>query len=195
MVDAAFLYAALAGLFGVIAFAARWALARRALAVDAREEYADRQARKPATIDGLDQATFVRIYVDSFTPRWSAYAALGLLAVVLISPAALVVVPMLYEFIWRLNGAPDWAGRGGYVFMFSLFFGICLIWAATAGVFARLHHMRAPEPFQFALARARGEPIPEDGSWRRRPKWARRARPLTEEERAEAEAGDDGPQR
>ena len=188
MVDAAFLYAALAGLFGVIVLAARWALARRALAAEAREEYADREARKPATIEGVDQAHFIRIYVDSFTPRWSAYAALALLAVVAISPVALLVVPMLYDFIWRLNGAPDWAGRGGYVFMFSLFFGICLIWAVTAGLFARLHHLRAPEPFQFALARARGEPIPDEADWRRRPKWARRARPLTDAERAEAEA-------
>ena len=170
---------------------ARWALARRALARDAAEEYADRLKRKPDTIRNVDEAAFTRIYIDAHTPRWALYAAGGLIAALAASPVAMIAAPALYDSIWRLNGAPDWAGRGGYVFMFSLFFGIVLIWAAAAGLFARLHHRRTPEPFQFALARARGEPIPEEATWRRRPKWARRARPLTDADR-DAREGDAG---
>jgi hypothetical protein len=44
-----------------------------------------------------------------------------------------------------------------------------LIWAFVAAFFARQHHVRTPEP------------IPDDTGWRRRPKWARRARPDPQE--------------
>ncbi|MBL4544694.1 MAG: hypothetical protein JKP95_02260 [Oceanicaulis sp.] len=45
-------------------------------------------------------------------------------------------MPALYDVIWRANGAPDWGGRTGYVFMFSLFFGVVFIWAALAAFIA-----------------------------------------------------------
>jgi len=199
MFQSTLVFAALLVLLTVLAMLARWVLARRALARDAADEYGDRLTRKPETVKNVDEAAFTRIYVDAHAPRWALYAAGGLIAAIAASPIALIAVPALYDAIWRLNGAPDWGGRGGYVFMFTLFFGIVLVWAAAAGVFARLHHRRTPEPFQFALARARGEPIPEEASWRRRPKWARRARPLMDADRdgadtqpdAEGEGGGD----
>ncbi|MEO1039119.1 MAG: hypothetical protein AAFX09_06195 [Pseudomonadota bacterium] len=180
--------AAILTVLAALIMIARWFLARRALQGEAAEEYTDRIARKPDTVRNVAEAEFITLYTDSHAPRWALYAAGGLMAALAASPVALLAVPALYDAIWRMNGAPDWAGRGGYVFMFSLFFGIVLIWALAAGVFARLHHKRTPEPFQFALARARGEPIPEEASWRRRPKWARRARPMSDEEREARDA-------
>jgi len=166
--------ASLAGVFVlfVLACLARWILAVRSLKEDARAEYATRVADKPRTINGVSEADFVDLYVKSFQPRWTLYAAAGVLAALLVSPPALIAVPALYDALWRSGGAPEWGGRTGYVFMFSLFFGIVFVWASVAAIFARLHHMRSPEPFNHALARARGEPI-EDTGWRPRPKWAR----------------------
>lgn len=155
----------------------RWAFAVRALRGDARAEYAERAKAKPATINGVSEDTFIRLYVDGFQPRWALYAAGGAAAALLISPPALILVPTIYDLIWEASGAPEWAGHTGYVYMFSLFFALCFIWAVVAATFARLAHQNTPEPFHHALARARGEPIPEDTGWRRRPKWARRARP------------------
>lgn len=149
----------------------------RALRADAREEYADRAATKPATVRGVSEAEFVRLYVRSFAPRWAFYLALGCAIAVGLSPVALLVIPAVYDQIWLASGAADWAGRGGYVFMFTVFFGVVAFAALPAFVLARLHHTRAPEPFTHALAHARGEPIPEETGWRRRPKWARRVRP------------------
>lgn len=152
----------------------------RALRADAAEEYADRAATKPATVRGVSEAEFIRLYVNSFAPRWAFYLAAGCVIAIGLSPVALVLIPAAYDQIWLATGAHDWAGRGGYVFMFTVFFGVVAFGALPAFVLARLHHTRAPEPFTHALARARGEPIPEETGWRRRPKWARRVRPDTD---------------
>lgn len=155
----------------------RWALAVRSLKDEARAEYQTRQTDKPATVANVSEDAFERVYVASFQPRWMLYAAGGAAAALLVSPPSMVLVPLVYDWIWRLSGTPEWGGRAGYVYMFSLFFAMTLIWALVAAIFARLFHKHSPEPFTHALARARGEPIPEDTGWRRRPKWARRVRP------------------
>ena len=54
-----------------------------------------------------------------------------------------------------LDGGP-WYDVGYWPWMFYIFFGMCGVWAFTAAVVARIHHARAPEPFQAALARAVG---------------------------------------
>ncbi|EAP89701.1 hypothetical protein OA2633_10554 [Oceanicaulis sp. HTCC2633] len=157
----------------ILACLVRWWVSVRGLTEEAHAEYQTRKAEKPGTIKGVSEAEFIRLYVSCFQPRWTLYAAASAGAAILISPVALLAVPALYDVIWRMNGAPEWGGRTGYVFMFALFFGVVFIWAAFAAVIARLHHLRAPEPFNHALARARGEPI-EDTGWRPRPKWARK---------------------
>jgi hypothetical protein len=166
----------LVALFAVAALV-RWLLAVRALRGEARAEFAQRQLEKPATVKSVSEDAFVALYVDGFQPRWALYAAGGAAAALLVSPPALVLVPMIYDLIWEASGAPEWGGHSGYVYMFSLFFALCFIWAVVAATFARLAHRNTPEPFHHALARARGEPIPDDTGWRRRPKWARRVRP------------------
>lgn len=173
-----YLTAALALLIA-FGFLVRWYLARRSLHADAREEYADRSATKPATVKGLTEDQFVSLYVLGHQPRWTLYAAGALAMAVALSPVILLLVTAVYELFWQAAGAPDWAGRGGYVFMFSLFFGTIFLWALVGGAFARAFHKRTPEPFTHALARARGEPIPDEVPLhaRPRPAWARRARP------------------
>lgn len=170
------LLAGLIAAFGLINLV-RWALAVNSLRGDAADEYATRQSTKPGTIDGVSRDAFIQLYVSSFQPRWTLYAFGAAAAVLLISPAALILTPMAYEQIWLMNGAPEWANRTGYVYMFSLMFALCFIWALVAAAFARLYHQRTPEPFHHGLARARGEPLPDEATWRRRPKWARKVRP------------------
>ncbi|WBQ12431.1 hypothetical protein L2D00_11310 [Hyphomonadaceae bacterium BL14] len=155
----------------------RWGLAVRALGADARAEYAERLRDKPGSVAGLSEADFTALYVTSFQPRWALYAAIAAGAALVVTPVALTIAGSAYELIWRSVGAPEWGGPIGYVYQFSLFFGTIAILAVIAGVVARAYWRRAPEPWTHALARARGEPIPEETGWRRRPKWARRARP------------------
>ncbi len=170
-------YAGIAAALIACGLVALYLFIRRGLDAEAREEYPRRVKEKPATVAGVDEAAFASLFVKSHAPRWMLYAAGALAAVLAVSPVALLAVPLAYDWIWRMNGAPDWAGRGGYVYMFSLLFGIVAFWAAAAGVVVRLMHKRPREPFHHALARARGEPVPDETSWKRRPKWARRARP------------------
>ena len=185
MISSSFYFIALFSFCVAGLFAVRWFLAVRSLKRDARAEYAERSVSKPASIANVSETDFIGVYVASFQPRWALYAAGALASAVVATPAVLLFVTGVYEGLWQLAGAPAWAGRTGYVFMFTLFFGTVFLWALIGGAFARLHHKRTPEPFTHALARARGEPIPESGGYRRRPAWARRARPdpQTEETR------------
>ncbi len=92
---------------------------RRRLAAEARAEWIERQSAKPATIEGVTEAEFIRLFVLSHAPRWMLYAAGGLAAALAATPVALFVIPFVYNQVWLLNGAPDWAGETGYVYQFT----------------------------------------------------------------------------
>lgn len=172
---------------------AHWGLAVRALSADARAEYAERRRDKPGSVAGLSETDFTSLYVTSFQPRWAPYAAIAAGAALVVTPVALTIAGSAYELIWRSVGAPEWGGPIGYVYQFSLFFGAIAILAVIAGAVARAYWHRSPEPWTHALARARGEPIPEETGWRRRPKWARRARAAGEDDGDEDERTGAGP--
>lgn len=158
-------------------FAVRWLAARRRLMEDARLEYAERQSSKPGTIRGVDAETFERIYVAAYEPRWALYIAFAIIAAIAVTPLAAIALVSLWPIlVMPLDGGP-WYEPGYYPWMFYMFFGFCGIWALAGAVVARLHHARAPEPFNPALARARGEPLDDVVIPRPRPKWARQARP------------------
>lgn len=161
----------------VLACLGGWSVSVRSLKQDARAEYEERTSDRPSTIAGVNEAEFVAIYVRSFQPRWALYASGGAISVLVAGPVALIVISNIYTALWRAGGSVAWDGPSGYVFMFVLFFGVSLVAAVVAAGFARQFHRNAPEPFNHALARARGEPLPEETTWRRRPKWARRVRP------------------
>jgi len=155
----------------------RWLAARINLADDARTEYAERVATKPATIKGVDEAVFVKLYVGAHEPRWALYMPIALLSATLSTPlAAIALVAFWPVFTSTLDGGP-WYDVGYYPWMFYMFFGFCGLWALCAAIVARIHHARAPEAFQPALARARGEPLDDVVIKRARPKWAVKARP------------------
>ena len=145
----------------------RWVAARINLAADARAEYAERVLSKPGTIKGVEEAVFVKLYVGAHEPRWALYMPIALLT---------ALVAFWPVFTSMLDGGP-WYDVGYYPWMFYMFFGFCGLWALCAAIVARIHHARAPEAFQPALARARGEPLDDVVIKRGRPKWAVRARP------------------
>ncbi len=127
------------------------------------------------TIEGIDEKAFVRIYRDGYAPRWTIYAALTLLAAILITAPAVMGLLGFWNWITALAGASDVFAPGYYPWMFYMFFGLVGAWALCGFVAARFHHQRAPESFNAALMRARGEPLDEVEIRRARPKWARRA--------------------
>ena len=164
----------------MIAFAlynlVRWVWASHSLKTDAEDEFAARGRDRPGTIDGVSKSDFVSLYVKAFQPRSAIYIFGAITSILLVSPFALTGVSLIYEQIWRARGAQEVEGAIGYVYMFSLAFGMALVAAIIVAAFAQVFHKRAPEPFNHALARARGEPLP-DREYRRRPKWARHIKP------------------
>lgn len=122
--------------------------------------------------EGVDAATFERIYVSAHEPRGALYIAAALVLAVVITPFAGVGLIALWPYIvMMLDGGP-WYDVGYYPWMFYMFFGLCGCWAFAGAVVARIHHARTPENFNPALARARGEPLDEVAIPRKRPKWA-----------------------
>ncbi|WP_417490220.1 hypothetical protein [Maricaulis sp.] len=155
----------------------RWLAARINLTADARAEYTERLETKPGTIKGVDEAVFVKLYVGAHEPRWALYIPIALLAATVSTPVVAIALTAFWPvFTAMLDGGP-WYDVGYYPWMFYMFFGFCGLWALCAAVVARIHHARAPEAFQPALARARGEPLDDVVIKRGRPKWAVRARP------------------
>jgi hypothetical protein len=160
-----------------LALLVRWFFGRRQIAMEAREDWEARQERSPATIKGVDQSTFERIFISAHEPRWSLYAAGTLIGVILISPLAGVFLMWAWPaFTSMLDGGP-WYDVGYYPWMFYMFFGMVALWAGVGFVASRLFYARRPEHFRAALARARGEPLDDVELPRKRPAWAKRARP------------------
>ncbi|WP_297735774.1 hypothetical protein [uncultured Maricaulis sp.] len=170
-----FLYAAAAALIAAAAFFLSWLAARRSLMEDARSEYAERCESKPATIKGVDERTFERLYVSAHEPRGALYIALALVVAVVITPPAGIGLIALWPYIVMLLDGGPWYDVGYYPWMFYMFFGLCGCWAFAGAVVARIHHARTPENFHPALARARGEPLDDVVIPRKRPKWAVKA--------------------
>ncbi len=174
-----YLYAGLTALTVAAALFMRWLAARNQLTEEARAEWVDRCEVKPGTIKGVDQKTFERIYISAHEPRWALYAAATLIGTILISVPASVGLMLLWPIIvLGLDGGP-WYDVGYYPWMFYMFFGMCGSWAFVAYVAARIHHQRRPESYNAALARARGEPLDDVVIPRKRPAWAKKARPTT----------------
>jgi hypothetical protein len=170
-------YVGLAAFFVALGLFVRWAAARRRLMEEARLEYEERVETKPKTIKGVDGPSFEQLYVGAHEPRWALYAAGALIAAIAVTPPAFIGLVQLWPILIMPLEQGRWYDPGFYPWMFYMFFGICAIWAGCAGVAARLHHERAPEPFNAALARARGEPLENIIIPRKRPAWAKKVRP------------------
>ncbi|WP_339746401.1 hypothetical protein [uncultured Maricaulis sp.] len=171
----------------------RWLAARINLTADARTEYGERLLTKPGTIKGVEEAVFVKLYVAAHEPRWALYIPIALLSAALSTPLLAIALTAFWPvFVSTLDGGP-WYDVGYYPWMFYMFFGFCGLWALCAAIVARIHHARAPEAFQPALARARGEPLDDVVIVRPRPKWAVKARPDPAPDAKPADKPDDKP--
>ncbi|GJL97476.1 MAG: hypothetical protein DHS20C06_12930 [Hyphobacterium sp.] len=154
----------------------RWTIAVAGLKADAISEYQNRLSDRAHTVEGVNQAAFVRLYVDGHSPRWTLYAAAALIAAILITPIAIFGLQAFWVWITHQVNASDVFAPGYYPWMFYTFFGLVGAWAFCGFIAARFHHTRAPETFNAALMRARGEPLDDVEIHRAPPAWARKAR-------------------
>jgi|GEM_PF-1666842 len=172
-----YLYSGLTAFILASALMIRWIASRRRLMEDARIEWEERCESRPGTVKDVDEPTFERLYLGAYEPRWALYAGMTLYGAILITAPAAVGLMFLWPIIvMGLDGGP-WYDVGYYPWMFYMFFGMVGAWAFVGYVAARLYHERKPEAFNPALARARGEPLDEVELPRKRPEWAKRARP------------------
>ena len=175
-----FLFTAILAVLAATGLLVRWFVSTARLREDARLEYAERLKDRAHIIEGVSEAVFVKIYVDGYAPRWTVYAALALISAILITPFAVMALLAFWDWIVAYVGASDVFAPGYYPWMFYMFFALVGAWAFCGFVAARFHHQRAPEGFNAALMRARGEPIDDVVIKRARPKWARRARVIAD---------------
>jgi len=155
----------------------RWYFGRRPLPDEAVAEFAERSVERAKSVAGVDEATFVKLFVAGHEPRWALYMALAFGLIVLLTPGFAVVWATIWVSVIQQLDTGPWYEIGYYPWMFFMFFGFCGFWALCGAVVARLFHARSPEPYLAALARARGEPLEDRVIKPSRPKWARKARP------------------
>lgn len=167
-------YAAIVALVVSAALLLRWLASRRFLIGEARIEYEERRLTKPRTVKNVSEDAFERLFVAAHERRWALYTAAALIAAVIVSPPAFILLTALWPILVMALEEGPWYDAGHYPWMFYMFFGLCGVWAGCGFLAARLFHARAPEPFNAALARARGEPLEDTPLPQKRPDWAKR---------------------
>lgn len=148
--------AALAGLGGVYFWR------KRAVGVEAAEEYAARRDRGDPALEAVSADMFARAYARVYGPRALGYglaagAALAVLTPVLIGPAAALVrmATRNVEVVNMTTGIVDLSFDGVLVYQFWLFFAVPALWTAVAGVFVYRYHRGRPAAFNLELKRAK----------------------------------------
>jgi len=132
------LVALIALIYGVRAF-----IGYRTVAKDAEIDFAYKSEQ--GMLDKrLDKPAYIRAYKRFHNPRSKAFVAGGLTAILVLTAPALLVIQIILEQLWLLNGQPRTFEPGFLVWQFIIFFSIIGIWAFIAYMTARQFHRHAP---------------------------------------------------
>jgi len=138
-----FLYMALAFVaFGAL-FALRWALASWTVARDAAADYDYRQPQGMIP-NGLSRERYEAIYRRVFAPRAPLYVAGTVLAILIVTPLAMVGLEQGLNLAYNLSGQSRVIEPGYLVWQFFLYFGLLFVWGGVAYLAARQYHRRTP---------------------------------------------------
>ena len=126
----------------------RWRSAR----IEAPQAYAvwaDRSGQEP-----VDEAVFVRAYLNVHGPRGQYYVLGAGLAAIIITPIAFIMLPGIWHLGWVASGEPAaYTPRMTLIWQFYMFFGLIGVWAGVAALAAYLFHARRPGPLDAEVKR------------------------------------------
>ena len=137
----------LALIFGLRAFLA-WQSVRR----DAAADYAYK--RKNGMVpDAISREDYEAIYRRVYAPRGPIHVAGAMLAILLVTPIAMLGFEFSLDLIYNLSGQSRVIEPGFLVWQFFLFFGMIAVWVGIAYLAARRYHRTAPGTLQYELDR------------------------------------------
>ena len=142
---------ALALFFGVRAF-----LGYRQVARDARADYAYK-TREDLFEAPMPEQPYLRAYRRYHAPRGTAYVAGAMIAVLVLSVPAFVLIQFLLEQLWISTGRSEVFHPGYLVWQFMIFFAVIATWGGIIYVTAREYHRRAPLSFKRVLDEELGQ--------------------------------------
>ena len=139
-------------LMGVLAlfFSVRFLWGWLKVRQDARADYAYKHANDMVP-DVIDRDTYEQIYRRVYGPRGPLCVAAAMVAILLITPLAMVGFEAGLDLIYNLSGQSRVIEPGYLVWQFFLFFGMIAVWVGIGYLAARQYHRTAPGSLQFEL--------------------------------------------
>lgn len=142
---------ALALLGGIaLIFGVRAALGWRQVRSDARADYEYKLANGMMP-DTMDRETYEQIYRRVYNPRGPIHVAGAMLAILVVTPIAMLVFEAALNFIYNLSGQSRVIEPGFLVWQFFLFFGMIFVWVGIGYLAARRYHQTEPGSLQFEM--------------------------------------------
>ena len=123
-----------------------WVQVRR----DAREDYNYKHTNAMVP-DAIDRDAYEQIYRRVYGPRGPLHVAAAMIAILLITPVAMLGFEAGLNLIYNLSGQSRVIEPGFLVWQFFLFFGMIAVWVGIAYLAARQYHRKAPGSLQFEL--------------------------------------------
>jgi len=130
------------GLIALAMILRAW-LGYRAVAQDAETDYAYK--KDEGMIDKrLSKDGYIRAYKRYYAPRKPVYMGFGFLAVLVLTPLAMMLFSLISAEIWKLAGRPEDYAPQSLVWQFMYFFALIAMWGLIAYGSATLYYRNAP---------------------------------------------------
>jgi len=110
---------------------------------DAQDDF-DYKSQHKMLPKGLSQAGYIRAYKRFHNPRAPLYVALIMLAIIILTPVAMILIQFLLEQLYQATGRSRVFEPGFLVWQFFIYFLLLLSWASIAYFGARRFYRRAP---------------------------------------------------
>jgi len=127
----------------VVFYGLRAVIGYRNVARDAQDDF-DYKSQHKMLPKGLSQASYIRAYKRFHNPRAPLYVALIMLAIIVLTPVAMILIQFLLEQLYQATGRSRVFEPGFLVWQFFIYFLLLLSWASIAYFGARRFYRRAP---------------------------------------------------
>lgn len=139
-------------LLGVIAlifgFRSWWGM--QSVKSDARADY-EYKLKNNMIPAGLDQTSYEQLYRRVHGPRAQFHIFIGVVAILLMTPIAMLVLEQGLNLIYNLSGQNRVIEPGFLVWQFFIFFGVLGTWVGVGYAVARHFHRTAPGSLQYEI--------------------------------------------
>lgn len=129
-----------------IFYGIRTYLGFRQIALDAREDYAYKVREDLFEYD-VNEETYIRAYKRFHAPRGAAYICGAMLAILVLTAPAFIIIQNVLEQIWIWTGRSEVFHPGFLVWQFMIYFAVIAMWGGIIYLTAREFHRRAPLSF------------------------------------------------